>query len=39
MSETFIKIVSLQYLDISRETYPMNWPKLQVTTFSVLTLC
>ena len=39
MSETFIKIDSLQHLEISRQTYPTNWSKIRVTTFTVLTLC
>ena len=32
MSETFIKIDSLQHLEISRETYPSKRPKIRVTT-------
>ena len=39
MSETFIKIDSLQHLEISRQTYPTNRAKICVTTFTVLTLC
>ena len=39
MSETFIKIDSLQHLEISRQTYPTNLSKICVTTFTVLTLC
>ena len=39
MSETFIKIDSLQHLEISREIQPTNRPKIRVTTFTVLTLC
>ena len=39
MSETFIKIDSLQHLEISRQTYPTNRSKICVTTFTVLTLC
>ena len=39
MSETFIKIDSLQHLKISRQTYPTNRSKICVTTFTVLTLC
>ena len=38
MSETFIKIDSLQHLEISRQTYPTNRSKICVTTFTVLTL-
>ena len=38
MSGTFIKIDSLQHLEISRQTYPTNWSKICVTTFTVLTL-
>ena len=37
MSETFIKIDSLQRLEISRQTYPTNRSKIIiVTTFTVL---
>ena len=39
MSETFIKIDSLQHLEISRQTYSTNLSKICVTTFTVLTLC
>ena len=39
VSETFIKIDSLEHLKISRQTYPTNRSKLCVTTFTVLTLC
>ena len=39
MSVTFIKIDSLQHLEISRETYPTNQSKICVTIFTVLTLC
>ena len=39
MSETFIKIDSLQHLEISRQTYPTNLSKIRATTFTVLTLC
>ena len=39
MSETFIKIDSLQHVEISRQTYPTNWSKICATTFTVLTLC
>ena len=36
MSETFIKIDSLQHLQISSETYPMNpRSKIRATTFTV----
>ena len=38
MSETFIKIDSLQHLEISRQTYPTYRSKICVTTFTVLTL-
>ena len=38
MSETFIKIDSLEHLEISRQTYPTNRSKICVTTFTVLTL-
>ena len=38
MSETFIKIDSLQRLEISRQTYLTNRSKIIVTTFTVLTL-
>ena len=34
MSETFIKIDSLQHLEISRQTYPTNRSKICVTTFT-----
>ena len=36
MSETFIKIDSLQHLEISRQTYTTNLSKICVTTFTVL---
>ena len=36
MSETFIKIDSLQHLEISRQTYPTYRSKICVTTFTVL---
>ena len=39
MSETLIKIDSLQHLEISRQTYPTNQSKIGATTFTVLTLC
>ena len=39
MPETFIKIDSLQHLEISGQTYPTNRTKICVTTFTVLTLC
>ena len=39
MSETYINIDSLQHLEISRQTYPTNWSKICVTTFTVLTFC
>ena len=40
MSETFIKINSLQHLEISRRTYPTNLSmKIRGTKFTVLTLC
>ena len=39
MSETFIKIDSLQHLEISRQTYATYRSKICVTTFTVLTLC
>ena len=39
MSETFIKIDSLERLKISRQTYPTNRSKIRATTFTVLTLC
>ena len=39
MSETFIKIDSLQLVEISRQTYPTNWSKISATAFTVLTLC
>ena len=32
MPKTFIKIDSLQHLEISRQTYPTNWLKIHVTT-------
>ena len=38
MSETFIKIDSLQHLEISRQTYTTNRSKICATTFTVLTL-
>ena len=34
MSETFINIDSLQYLEISRQTYATNLSKICVTTFT-----
>ena len=39
MSETFIKIDSMQHLEISRQTYPTNLSKIRATTFTALTLC
>ena len=39
MSETFIKIDSLQHLEISSQTYPTNRSKIRATTLTVLTLC
>ena len=39
MSETFIKIDSLQHLEISRKTYPTSRSKILAITFTVLTLC
>ena len=39
MSGTFIKIDSLQHLEISRQTYPTNRSKIRATAFTVLTLC
>ena len=36
MSETFIKIDSLEHLEISRQTYPTNRSKIRATTFTVL---
>ena len=39
MFANFIKIDSLQQLEISRQTYPTNLSKICVTTFTVLTLC
>ena len=39
MSETFIKIDSLEHLEISRQTYPTNRSKIRDTTVTVLTLC
>ena len=36
MSETFIKIDSLQHLEISRQTYPTNRSKICVTTFTAI---
>ena len=39
MSETFMKIDSLQDLEISRQTYPTNRSKILATAFTVLTLC
>ena len=38
MFANFIKIDSLQQLEISRQTYPSNRSKIRDTTF-VLTLC
>ena len=34
MSETLIKIDSLQHLEISRQTYPMHLSKIRATTFT-----
>ena len=39
MSETFIKIDSLQHLEISRQAYPTYRSKIRATAFTVLTLC
>ena len=39
MSETFIKIDSMQHLEILRQTYPTNRSKIRATKFTVLTLC
>ena len=39
MSETFIKIDSLQHIKISKQTYPTDRSKIRATTFTVLTLC
>ena len=39
MSKTFIKIDSLEQLEISRQTYPTDRQKIRVTTFTVLALC
>ena len=39
MSETFIKIDSLQHLEISKQTYFTYRSKICATTFTVLTLC
>ena len=39
MSETVIKIDSLQLLEISRQTYPSSRSKIRATAFTVLTLC
>ena len=38
MSETFIKIDSLQHLKISRQTYPTNRSKIFVQTLSQIIL-
>ena len=38
MSETFIKIDSLQHLEISRETYPTNRSKIRATVL-VMEVC
>ena len=35
MSETFIKIDSLQHLEISKQTYPTNRSKIRATTFKI----
>ena len=35
MSETFIKIDSLQHLEISRQNYHTNWSKISATAFTV----
>ena len=35
MSETFIKIDSLQHLKISRQTHPTNRSKICVITFTI----
>ena len=37
MFETFIKIDSLQHLEISSQTYPKNRSKIRATAFTVLT--
>ena len=39
MSGTFIKIASLQHLEISRQTCPTNQSKIRATAFTVLMLC
>ena len=39
MSETFIKIDSLQHLEISRQIYPKKLSKIRAKTFTVMTLC
>ena len=39
MSETFIKIDSLQHVEISRQTCPTNRSKFCATKFTALTLC
>ena len=39
MSETFIKTDSLQHLEISRQTCPLNRSKICTTALTVLTLC
>ena len=39
MSETFIKIDSLQHLETLKQTYPTSRSKICVTTFTVLALC
>ena len=38
ISETFIKIDSLQHPEISGETQPANRPEVRVTKFTVLTI-
>ena len=39
MSETFIKIDSLQHVEMSRQTCPTNRSKFYATKFTALTLC
>ena len=39
MSETFVKIDSLQHLEISKQTYNTNRSKIRAITFTVLKLC
>ena len=39
MFGTFIKIGSLQHLEISRQTYPTNRSKIRATASIALTLC